>query len=74
MFKATKSNKNTSMNYSAVVSFFFYVSVLILIQCPIFLVQQRKMNFYQVYFYVREIPAGADDLWATCRILMNGEF
>ena len=74
MFKATKSNKNTSMNYSAVVSFFFYVSVLILIQCPIFLVQQRKMNFYQVYFYVREIPAGADGLWATCRILMNGEF
>lgn len=73
MFKATKSDKNTSMNYSAVVSFFFYVSVLILIQCPIFLVQQRKMNFYQAYFYVREIPAGADDLWATCRILMKGE-
>lgn len=74
MFKATKSDKNTATNYSAVVSFFFYVSVLILIQCPIFLVQQRKMNFYQVYFYVREIPAGADDLWATCQILMKGEF
>lgn len=74
MFKATESNKNTSTNYSVVVSFFFYVSVLILIQCPIFLVQQRKMNFYQVYFYVKEIPAGVDGLWATCRILMNGEF